>query len=115
MMCDFKPGDEVTLDRVVRWTQRAPSWMFWTRWRHGMPGPIFGVVYTVDALGVCPAERLPDPEKGDLVVLKLREIEGWHSHRRFRKVQRRDLTAWLKTAIGNTDKLDKRQTKKVRA
>lgn len=33
----------------------------------------------------------------------------------FRKVQRRDLSAWLKTAVGNTDKMDRSARDKVKA
>ena len=97
-MSGFKPGDEVTLTKEIVWTARAPRWMFWTRWRRGATGPVFGKVYTVTGVGVASALRLPDPTQGDLVVLRFAEWPAWFSSLRFRKVQRRDLSAWLETA-----------------
>lgn len=107
MMCDFKPGDEVVC------VDAAPPVCGWP----DGPRPILGQVYVV--LGY---DHGPDPvgNFGLLIqglahdVCPIEGVIGWR-HTRFRKVQSRDLSAWLKTSVGNTDKLDKRQTKKVRA
>lgn len=90
-MCDFKPGDEV----VAVDGKEAES-----EWR----GPLFdfSAVYVVE----------------DVIVWRGRiglVIAGMHSTHPtkaygaefFRKVQRRDLTAWLSTSVPNTDALDK--------
>jgi hypothetical protein len=104
MSCDFKPGDEV----VCVSKGEHPDWRFLT----------VGGVYTVSR--VYP----PVPECGcdewgiDLAEVPVSdplEFDGngqfWMAQgflaTRFRKVQRRDLTAWLSTSVGNTDKLDR--------
>lgn len=96
-MCDFKPGDEVVcVDanqrdfRPVNLTEGAVYKIAFVGWHQ------YGVF--VRLVGVSASCGAP----------------GFYASR-FRKVQRRDLAAWLKTSVGNTDKLDKRQTKKVRA
>lgn len=105
MMCDFKPGDEVVcVDAGLRPCRSRPT---------ARPsGLVEGVVYTIRSVGL---SRFDDVTP----VIWLCETanargQGYRADR-FRKVQRRDLSAWLKTSVGNTDKLDKRQTKKVRA
>lgn len=101
-MCDFKPGDEVVCVVDGPWWGRAPRWMFWTRKRK-IPGPVKGRVYVVDRVG-WGTNFLTDERLYSIVV---RGVEGgWH-HANFRKVQRRDLGAWLQTSVSNTDKLDK--------
>lgn len=103
-MCDFKPGDEVVC------VDDRPCY-------RGIVGPIKGHTYVVEGF---------DESRGDGVGLIISGLAhaydgdgltvGW-APSRFRKVQRRDLSAWLKTSIGDTDKLDKprRASKKERA
>lgn len=98
-MCDFKPGDEVVCVDDSRPLDRAPG-----------PYPVAGGVYKVrgfDGNG-------PD-EQGFFGLLvdglghridPIFGLIGWR-HTRFRKVQRRDLSAWLETAATDTDHLDK--------
>lgn len=100
-MCDFKPGDEVVCINDRPWSNE-----------HGMSGPNvphIGPTYVVTGSS-------HEPKSGDpFISLKgFGRLNFWDAHC-FRKVQRRDLTAWLKTSVGNTEKLDKRRTKKVRA
>jgi len=91
MGCDFKPGDEVVCVDAVRWDRRAPKWMFWTNRAPRGYGPKVGQVITVAWVGPV----------FDLVTGVGVEFPDWPnvqwdaSH--FRKVQRRDLTAWLAT------------------
>lgn len=102
-MCGFKPGDEVMCVQVF-----SP----------GEDECREGEVYIVDEVFVVKGSNLP------AVILRGVENEGvrlngraWRGRAasRFRKVQRRDLSAWLKTSVGNTDKLDKRQKAGARA
>lgn len=107
-MCDFKPGDEVVLFRAIDYAPNVAA------------SVTVGSTYTVRA--VVPGVR-HGAEVPGLVVIELEEADwggfggmrGAYRPQYFRKVQRRDLSAWLKTSIGNTDKLDKRQTRKVPA
>lgn len=104
-MCDFKVGDEVVcVDAMRAKSMRRPT---------GAPvGLVEGRIYTVRRVGV----SWFDPAEAAVWLQETDNVGGQgYRDRRFRKVQRRDLTAWLKASIGNTDKLDKRQTKKVRA
>lgn len=98
-MCDFKPGDEVMcVDAGLQWGVLACPL-------------IKGAIYTVRGLVKTPAG---DGSRVSVMVdVRSSHLTGAWSPHRFRKVQRRDLSAWLKTSIGNTDKLDKRQ--KVKA
>jgi hypothetical protein len=113
--CDLKPGDDVTLCKRTAWTETAPRWMFW---RKRVPskgaGPVFGEVYKVADVGIARAAKL-DWLDEDLVVIRVEGFSDWFSHINFRKVQRRDIGAWLKTAVGNTDKHDKSARDKVKA
>lgn len=102
-MCDFKPGDEVVCIRGGDWLTRAPKWMFWTRSRP-CDGPVQGQVYTVERVGEGTCDVYGAIRIGVALVGVPR---AWHISR-FRKVQRRDLSAWLKTAAKNTDRLDTR-------
>lgn len=106
-MCDFKPGDEVV---CVDDAQRDMGFM-------PMVGIRKGETYTIAGIGVWPGDDVSPTVF--LVEVRnaanLEDLDCGYAPDRFRKVQRRDLSAWLKTSVGNTDKLDKRQTKKVRA
>ena len=81
-MCDFKPGDEVMcVDAGAGWCER--------------PTPLKkGATYEVKRIGPPDA----DGDRGVEVwgVSASRRWPYWRSSR-FRKVQRRDLTAWLAT------------------
>jgi len=110
-MCDFKPGDEVVciarLERV-----RAPFWKFWTRYdRYPVPFGQAPLVVTAVTFGTSDSM----PELGEIAWIKVQGNANWLQADRFRKVQRRDLSAWLKTSVVNTDRLDKRQKAGVRA
>lgn len=96
-MCDFKPGDEVIcVDDEV-----GPLGL------NGWPPLVMGAVYIVSAIEIDGSHfcRLAD----------FPYHQRWLCQERFRKAQRRDLSTWLETSVGNTDKLDKRQKKGVRA
>ncbi len=104
-MCDFEPGDEVVCVKS----------------KHGREGKIFtvaavrrvGDTITIRDLSTNvkhPAiqlEELPWVETVETNDAQIRLVWGYDATA-FRKVQRRDLSAWLKTAVGNTDRLDKR-------
>lgn len=91
-MCDFKPGDEVVCIIAVPMPWQA----------HLGYGDLVGIAvgehYTVAHVG-------PDPFDGEIVVF-LNETGNFNDDGvdcgyyplRFRKVQRRDLSAWLETA-----------------
>lgn len=100
-MCDFKPGDE-----VVCVDARNPHF------HTDCLGLSKGAVYRVSH--VWTDNSVPGRELNVALVgvVALTTTGGFWAGR-FRKVQRRDLIAWLKTSIDNTDKLDKRQ--KVKA
>ena len=96
-MCDFKPGDEVVCvdDRRSFNPLRLP-----------VNPPPKGSVWTVSKVGF-------RKDTGELSIW----LVGFANPtpcgdvgffpRRFRKVQRRDLSAWLQTAATDTDHLDK--------
>lgn len=90
-MSDLKPGDEVICIRM----DRNPSmvgctYIVETVFLHPTGGPALTLVGEDNGD--------PDPERACF----------WgHASYRFRKVQRRDLSAWLKTSVSNTDHLDK--------
>lgn len=107
-MCDFKPGDEVVLFRAIDYSPLVAA------------SVSVGSVYTVRAVvkGFRGGVEVPG-----LILIELEGADwggfggmrGAYRPQYFRKVQRRDLSAWLETSVGNTDKLDKRQKKGVRA
>lgn len=94
-MCDFKVGDE-----VVCVDARARPGRVWFK-----DVPVAGQVYTVVRVSFFDGEP----------VVGLSEIKNEHigstcyAASRFRKVQRRNLTEWLSSSVGNTDKIDKRK------
>ncbi len=101
-MCEFKPGDEVVC--VDAKAVKRPTNL------------VEGQIYTVSAV-VRPMSRHRVVVDETRWLIELAETEwdtgfpglrGAYRPERFRKVQRRDLTAWLETSVGNTDKLDKR-------
>ncbi len=91
-MCDFKPGDEV----VCIITAPMP-WLAHLDYDE-LIGIVVGEHYTVAHVG-------PDPFDGEIVVF-LNETGNFNDHGvdcgyyplRFRKVQRRNVSAWLETA-----------------
>jgi hypothetical protein len=90
--CDFKPGDEVVCVERIAWDGPAPRWMFWTRRRLRGYGPKKDHVYVVEWVG----------SVSSLVGGVGLEFAQWPNiqwaSRYFRKVQRRDLSAWLETS-----------------
>lgn len=111
-MCDWKPGDEVICIRDVPWIGPAPRWMFWTRHRP-ISGPKKDAVYTVVrvAMGLSQIDASAPP----VVAVELAGLPKAWPVVHFRKVQRRDIGAWLKTAVGNTEKHDRSAREKVKA
>lgn len=99
----FKVGDEVVC--VSRGAH--PDWSKFE----------FGLTYTVSA--VYPPNQneslwgidIEEVDFGDCVEMRDGRVVavevGWDA-RRFRKVQRRNLTEWLKTAVKDTDHIDER-------
>lgn len=100
-MCDFRVGDEVVCVQNPKSSSNA------TR---------EGNVYEVARVWIHPVTNravldLFGTNNGSQYRW---ESDFWgHSAFRFRKVQRRDLTEWLSSSVGNTDKIDKR--KRVKA
>lgn len=98
-MCDFKPGDEVVCIENEGW-----DWSYFE-----MTVPEIGQVYTIQAVrpeeetAECPDE----PLSLALIIVELPNPRGSYPAQCFRKVQRRDLSAWLQTAATDTDHLDK--------
>ena len=102
-MCGFKPGDEVVCvnDQYV----------------HGLcRGIVKGEVYTIRAV-VRPVNGRNIVVDHARWLVELEEvtwdtgcphIRGAYRPERFRKVQRRDISAWLETAAKDTDHLDRR-------
>lgn len=104
-MYDLKPGDEVVCVWPGPWNNKHGRWFSaWLVFTNRVP--LKGVTYTVTQVAT---------GEGGVVGVDLRECPTpkkpkpmlWAATC-FRKVQRRDLSAWLKTSVGNTDKLDKR-------
>jgi len=100
-MCGFKPGDEVVCVDVMPKPGTAVT------------GLVKGAVYTVSRIG--PSENRDYRHEITVFLVETRNDAGGafpfdtgYRPSRFRKVQRRDLSAWLKASVGNTDKLDKR-------
>lgn len=97
-MCDFKPGDEVVCINDDYREQRRPHCRYATK----------GVVYRV--LWMDESQSRPGAIRCGLRGLEWTTLDGargGHAVWRFRKVQRRDLGAWLDTAAADTDHLDK--------
>lgn len=106
-MCEFKPGDEVVCvndDGCPEITQGASYVVIRV--------VLDGEVYNRDCRrGVDWFNDSGEPVVwvgGGFPFWARPEVSAGYDTARFRKIQRRDLSAWLKTAIGNTDKLDKR-------
>lgn len=111
-MCDFKPGDEVVCVDATGEAQELVEGQIYVVTRVVGPGEKFP---TVKGLVVNAASISIWVRGGfDFYGQTGRAWPGYYPHR-FRKAQRRDLSTWLKTSVGNTDKLDKRQKKGVRA
>lgn len=99
-MCDFKPGDEVIC--IIGEVSVAQA-----RLEEGR-------VYTVaDIVPLTWANGKTDPNDIRIQLVEATwdtgypHIPGAYHPRRFRKVQPRDLSAWLKTAVTDTDHLNK--------
>lgn len=105
-MCDFKPGDEVVCIQM----DCAPE----------MTGQVF-VVEIFAKAGETPLGAWCALDGPGVQLVGVHTDDGPHNGMwgwdatRFRKVQRRDLGAWLKTATKNTDKIDKSAREKVKA
>lgn len=102
-MCDFKPGDEVV---CVDADEAQPSDVQGRGRRDPLP-LVKGEQYTIAGSGVWPGDNCT-------AVVFLREVRNddygtdvGFLPRRFRKVQRRDLSAWLATT--NTIEEPKRE------
>lgn len=90
-MCDFKPGDDAVCIYMGPWRRIGTG-------ETCEGGPRYGEVCRVVGLEVAHGQvGLFLDGQGD---------ESYASHL-FRKVQRRDLSAWLETAATDTDHLDK--------
>lgn len=89
-MCDFKPGDEVVCVYQGPWIDLDTGLV--------TDGPPFGEVCLVDGVEI---------DKGRAGLFLRGHGSESYVARLFRKVQRRDLSAWLETAAKNTDALDK--------
>lgn len=97
-MCDFKPGDEVV---CIAAPDSAEGLNLWQRLFYRAPVHV-GRVYVVS----------DQKAARGLIVIRLKGVHNatprhWFNAQWFRKVQRRDLTAWLSQSVKNTDKLDK--------
>lgn len=99
-MCDFKPGDEVVciIGEVSVAQARLEEGRVYTiadivplTWANGKTDPNYLRIQLVEATWDTGYPHIP----------------GAYHPRRFRKIQRRDLSAWLQTAATNTDHLDK--------
>lgn len=112
-MCDFKPGDEVVCVEGAAGRFPGLGWVCLVE----------GATYTISEVwreGEIGETGLRIPEDGTVQLVEFGHLRcgnhcGFRASR-FRKVQRRDLSAWLNTSAGNTDKLDKsrRASKKER-
>lgn len=104
--CDFKPGDEVV---CVNASHREPV-------RSHVRYPVEGETYTV--LWVNESRTNPGALRCGLAGLEWttrQGTKGGHAVWRFRKVQRRDLSAWLETATDFEEPKVKRAPVKERA
>ncbi|RZJ47452.1 MAG: hypothetical protein EON87_01050 [Brevundimonas sp.] len=103
-MCDFKPGDEVVCVSLPPILEAAGF-------------VAVGSIYTVrevDYFRNPRGEPVRSRHTGGMFGLRLVGIypvvdgvEGKFDATYFRKVQRRDLSAWLQTSVPSTDHLDK--------
>lgn len=94
----FAPGDEVECVHDGDWRVRAPRWMVWARTcRSRWGGPKKGERFHVVGTGFT-----EHPDSGrPLIMLRLTGWPGvWFNSECFRKIQRRDIQAWLETADG---------------
>lgn len=100
----WKAGDLAVCVRS-RPCKQAPVWMFWRK-TVAIDGPALN-----DVLAVVDTTVMPDYLSGkDEVFLQFEEWPLlWFASYGFRKVQRRDLSAWLETAAPSpeTDHIDK--------
>lgn len=103
-MCDFKPGDEVIC--VDGGQRQFPD--------VGLVSLVEGATYTIasfQAEGEVGDTGLVIGRGGCVQIVELGYLRsGEHCGfraTRFRKVQRRDLSAWLETAATDTDHLDR--------
>lgn len=98
-MSEFKPGDEVVCIENEGW-----DWSYFD-----MTKPTIGEVYTIQAVRPDePTAECPDePLELALLLVEMPNLLGSYPAQCFRKVQRRDLSAWLETAATDTDRWDK--------
>lgn len=88
--CDFKVGDEVVCVDARAYRKRGD--IYAGCWLTGETGLIEGRVYEVRRVGLCPCGT-PGIDVGLPMV-----AGGFNRSDRFRKVIRRDLSAWLETS-----------------
>lgn len=100
-MCDFKPGDEVVHSRDQN-PVLAGRYDFWLRiFNPGSPAVSISGVKTVIAV-------IPHPMLDGIWGLAFADHgTDLFPHFAYRKVVRRDLSAWLETAATDTDKWDR--------
>lgn len=103
-MCDFKPGDEVVCVEGAAGSFPELGWVCIAE----------GATYTVAEVwreGEIGETGLAIPAGGMVQLVEIGHVRsGNHCGfraTRFRKVQRRDLSAWLETVAADTDHLDK--------
>lgn len=104
-MCDFKPGDEIQVVKVGKQSSLFIS--------VGQIHVVREVALQRDQYGNVAAWDDGETVGVKLVGIVARKPDSIHRDALFhpalfRKVQRRDLNAWLKISVGNTDRLDKR-------
>lgn len=98
---DFKPGDEVVCVDAQH-----------THLPVVCPELSEGAVYRVSDVWIDNSVRGREVNVG-LVGVEANTTTGGFWAGRFRKVHRRDLSAWLKTEVKNTDHIDKRVKEKA--
>lgn len=104
-MCDFKPGDEVVcVDARSRNETLWPSPLV-----EGQTYVVSRLITTSRTLSSCMCAHEATDVFLMLAGLTSPSITGGFHPTRFRKAQRRDLSAWLKTATKKSSKWDKRE------
>lgn len=100
-MCDFKPGDEV----VVVDDDGGELGRLYDLWLGVINPQAPPCDLEVNERYVV-RRVFPHPHIDGLFGVEVNDT-GLFPHFMFRKVQRRDLSIWLKTSVPNTDHLDK--------
>lgn len=113
MTCDFKPGDEVVCIR----SQHGREGMVFTVAAVKNPGdPVaIGPLETRVQASAIQLHELPWSEELENTGFREFTIVWGYDASCFRKMQRRDLGEWLKTEVGNTDRIDRSVRERVGA